>query len=213
MAWIVKGGLMENQLGWAKKLAAIAQNGLLYSENPFDIERYEKLRAIASEMLSKVSEEKKEAILALFRGEVGYATPKVDVRGVVFENDSLLLVKEREDSLWTLPGGWADIGDSPAEAVVREIFEESGYRARALKILAVLDKDKQGHPPCPVHIYKLFVECALTGGEAKASIETDGAAFFREGEIPELSLGRTTPAQIRRLFEHHRHPDWPTDFD
>ncbi|HEY9765889.1 MAG TPA: NUDIX hydrolase [Chroococcales cyanobacterium] len=204
---------MENQLGWAKKLAAIAQNGLLYSESPFDIERYEKIRDIAAEMLSKISSEKTSVILGLFRGEVGYATPKVDVRGVVFENESILLVKEREDNLWTLPGGWADIGDSPSGAVVREIFEESGFRARALKLLAVLDKNKQGHPPSPVHIYKLFIECALTGGEAKTSIETDGAAFFGEGEIPELSLGRTTPAQIRRLFEHHRHPDWPADFD
>jgi hypothetical protein len=115
-------------LEWTQKLQAIAQNGLTFSENPYDIERYKVLQAIATEIMSTYSNVEHSYILDLFAREVGYATPKVDVRGVVFRDNTILLVKERQDGCWTLPGGWADIGDSPSEAAVREIFEESGYQ-------------------------------------------------------------------------------------
>lgn len=116
-------------LEWAKKLQAIAQNGLTYTENPFDVERYKSLQAIAAEMMATYSQTEPSYILDLFAREVGYATPKVDVRGAVFRGDTLLFVREREDGCWTLPGGWADIGDSPAEVAVREVYEESGYHS------------------------------------------------------------------------------------
>lgn len=152
-------------------------------------------------------------------GEEGYATPKVDVRGVVFRldpssgRDSILLVRELRDGLWTLPGGWADVDDSPAEATVREVYEESGYQTRAVKLLACYDRNKHGHPPYGFHIYKLFFQCEPLGGEASGSIETADAAFFCEDGIPALSLPRVTPEQIARFFAHRRHPEWPTDFD
>jgi len=152
-------------------------------------------------------------VVGLFATESGYATPKVDVRGVVFRDDAILLVQERRDGQWTLPGGWADVNDSPAEATEREIWEESGYRARAVKLLACWDRNKHGHPPYGYHIYKLFFQCELLGGEPTESTETADVGWFREDEIPPLSLPRVTPAQIARFFEHYRHPEWPTDFD
>ncbi|MFN6530934.1 NUDIX hydrolase [Nostoc sp. ChiSLP03a] len=200
-------------LEWGQKLQAIAQNGLTYCENPFDIERYKQLRAIATEIMASYSNVEYSYVLDLFSCELGYATPKVDVRGAIFRDDTILLVKERVDGCWTLPGGWADVGESPSEAVVKEVYEESGYQARAIKLLAVYDRNKQGHPPLPFYVYKLFFHCELIGGSPSSSIETEEVGFFPENALPELSLGRVTPAQINRLFQHYRQPDLPTDFD
>ncbi|BCL36622.1 NUDIX hydrolase [Nostoc sp. MS1] len=191
-------------LEWTQKLQAIAQNGLTYSENPFDIERFKQVRAIAAEIMATYSNVEHNDVLDLFTRELGYATPKVDVRGAVFRDNTILLVKERSDGLWTLPGGWADVGDSPSEVVVREVFEESGYQTRATKVLAVYDRDRQGHPPFPFYIYKIFFQCELVGGSPSASIETEEVGFFAEDALPELSVGRVTAKQIQRIFQHYR---------
>jgi ADP-ribose pyrophosphatase YjhB (NUDIX family) len=203
-----------NWVNWSRQLMAIAQNGLAYAENHFDRERYEQVRHVAAEMMAEHSDTDCRKVLDLFSGEVGYATPKVDVRGVVFRNDQILLVKEREDGRWTLPGGWADVNESPREAVVREVAEESGYYTRAGKLLAIWDRAKHPHvPPFPYHIYKIFVLCELIGGEPAASPETEHVGFFPEDGLPDLSISRVTCGQIARLFEHHRHPDLQADFD
>ena len=202
-------------LRWAKELQAIAQIGLAYpSGSHFDRERYERIREIAAEMMASGGRMDKASLLGLFEREGGYATPKVDVRGVVFLGDGILLVREVADGGWTLPGGWADVNESPKESVVREVREESGYETRPLKLLAVYDRSKHGHAPAfPYHVYKLFILCELTGGEARASRETSGVGFYGEDSLPGLSVSRVTEAQIRRFFEHRRHPEWPTDLD
>lgn len=200
-------------LEWAQRLQAIAQNGLTYSGNPFDIERYQQLRQVAADILSAHSQLDSDTILDLFNREEGYATPKVDVRAAVFQEDKILLVKEREDGCWTLPGGWVDVGEAPSQAIVREVYEESGYRTQAVKLLAVYDRNCHGHPPIRHHVYKLFFLCQLLGGTPTKSFETEEVSFFEEQAIPQLSLTRVVPSQITRLFEHYRHPDWPTDFD
>ncbi len=201
-------------LEWAKKLQATAQNGLMYTESPFERERYEDIREVAAEILAAHSSLDADKILKLFDAQTGYATPKVDVRGAVFRDNRILLVKEKSDGRWTLPGGWADVTETPSEAVVREVFEEAGFRTRAIRLAAVFDRSKQGHVrPYPFHVYKLFFLCELLGGSPTKSIETDGAEFFDEHQLPELSLGRNTPRQIARMFEHFRNPDLPTDFD
>jgi ADP-ribose pyrophosphatase YjhB (NUDIX family) len=200
-------------LAWTRRIAAIAQNGLTYTEGPFDRERYHELRRIAAEMVGAYTETEPERILGLFERQEGYATPKVDVRGVVFRGDRILLVREREDRLWTLPGGWADVGEAPREAVEKEIREESGYETRAVKLLAVYDRDRHDVPALPWPVYKLFIRCELLGGEPRLSIETVDVEFFAENEVPELSEGRATRGQIARMFEHLRHPDWPADLD
>ena len=203
-------------LAWAQRLQALAQTGLTYARDPYDIERYEEIRRLAAEMVARPGGTEVAALVENFSRETGYATPKVDVRGAVFdEQDRLLLVKERSDGLWTLPGGWADVGISPSDNVVREIYEEAGFRCRATRLLAVYDRARHGHPPMFHSVYKMFFACEIVGGEAAAggTTETDGVGFYAQGEMPPLSTGRVTAAQIERLFEHHRQPDLPTDFD
>ena len=138
------------------------------------------------------------------------------MRGAVFRADGrILLVRERSDGKWTLPGGWADVGGTPSENVTREIFEEAGFRVVAVKLLAAFDRNRHGHPVMLHHVYKLFFRCEITGGEAAVggTPETAGVEFFAEEALPPLSTGRVTAAQIGRLFEHYRQPDRPTDFD
>jgi ADP-ribose pyrophosphatase YjhB (NUDIX family) len=200
-------------LHWAMRLQAIAQTGLTYALNQYDVERYEAVREVAAEMMARSSAEEIAPIRDLFAHQAGYATPKVDLRGVVFRGERILLVKEREDGGWTLPGGWADVGEPPALGTVREVREESGYETRAVKLLAVYDRNLHGHPAIPFHAYKLFFSCELIGGAPAHSTETDGVGWFAEDDLPPLSLSRVMPAQIHRFFEHHRNPQWPADFD
>jgi ADP-ribose pyrophosphatase YjhB (NUDIX family) len=203
-------------LKWAKQLAALAQDGLTYSDNEYEIDRYEQIRRIAAEMMSAGLKIETRQVIDLLSREQGYATPKVDVRGAVFRDDKILLVREKIDNdAWTLPGGWADPGQSPSEAVVREVFEESGFEVRAVKLAAVYDRSKHPHRPLmPFHLYKLFFLCEITGGAARQSYETTAVEFFAEDNIPkDLSISRTLPFQIAHMFEHHRRPALPTDFD
>jgi ADP-ribose pyrophosphatase YjhB (NUDIX family) len=205
--------MMPKWLEWVQQLQAITQSGLTYATDPFDIARYTSIRDIAAEIAALHSHTPVEPIRDLFAQEIGYATPKIDVRGAVFHAGTILLVKERHDGLWTIPGGWADVNESPSEAVVRELFEESGYRTQARKLLALYDKNKHAHPPSLYHVYKLFFHCELLGGTPTASIETVAVSFFPVDALPALSLSRVTPAQILRLFELSQHPEWPTEFD
>ena len=202
-------------MDWAKRLQAIAQTGLTYTKDQFDAQRYGSVRQIASEMMSSCSTISSARLVEIFDCEVGYATPKIDVRAAAFSQDALLLVKERSDGAWTLPGGWADVGDSPSLAAVREVKEESGYDVVARKLAAVYDRDhpRHGHPPMAYHVYKLFFICELVGGMGTTSIETQDVAFFAEDKLPNLSVSRVTAGQIAHLFGHYRHPEWPTSFD
>lgn len=200
-------------LAWARQLQAIAQDGLAYSDNVFDRERYEMIRALAAEIYAAGSDTPLPTIAGLFEAEAGYATPKIDVRGAVFHQGKVLLVQERSDGLWTLPGGWADPGFSPAENTVREVREESGYEATPTKLALVHERSRHVERPHPFSIYKLFFVCQLAGGEGQSSIETAAVGFFAEHDLPPLSLGRVTPAQLARMFAHWRQPSLPTEFD
>jgi ADP-ribose pyrophosphatase YjhB (NUDIX family) len=198
---------------WVRKVQAIAQNGLAFTADPFDRERYTQLAQLVATMLASELRIPIGDARALWQGERGYATPKVDVRGGVFVADTVLLVRERSDGRWTLPGGWVDVNDAPSEAVTREIYEESGYRARPVKLAALVDKNRHPHPAGIHHIYKLFFVCELTGGGPAASNETDAVEFFPVNALPELSTGRVLASQIERLYQHRLDPALPTDFD
>jgi ADP-ribose pyrophosphatase YjhB (NUDIX family) len=198
----------------ARELQAIAQTGLAFTQDRFDRQRYARLRELAAELMAHGSGSDTEKVLELLQGETGYATPKIDVRGAAFVDGRILMVREISDGLWTLPGGWADVNQSAAECVEREIAEESGFEARAVKLAAVSDYRKAGHPPRALHyVYKMCFICEITGGAARPSIETSEVAFFERNALPPLSLGRILPKQIERLFEHWQHPETPTDFD
>ena len=205
-------------LEWAKRLQAITQNGLAYADNPFDVERYEAVRAIAVEMLAAQTGIEPARLGKLFAAEQGYATPKLDSRGAVFRDGKILLVRERSDGRWTLPGGWVDLYDVPSLSVEREVLEESGFRTRAVKLLALWDREQHGHPPLAYHIYKLVFLCELLEDEPVSGFqtnntETNGVDFFARNAIPPLSKTRIMPAQIERLFELHADPAAPTEFD
>jgi ADP-ribose pyrophosphatase YjhB (NUDIX family) len=201
-------------LSIARELRAIAQTGLTFTADGFDRRRYERVRELAALLLAQGSAADFDSLLELMRQEKGYATPKVDVRGAAFIDGRILMVRELSDGMWTLPGGWADVNQSAGECVAREIAEESGFTARVLKLAAVYDYQKSGHPPRHIDsIYKMFFLCEINGGAACASDETSEVDFFSRDDLPPLSLGRTTAVQIERMFQHHQQAELPTDFD
>lgn len=200
-------------LSIGRELKAIAQIGLTFNRDPYDRVRYERIRELSAALIAQGSGHDPRSLLAAFRAESGYATPKVDVRAAAFADARVLLVREVSDGFWTLPGGWADVNESPAESAVREVAEESGFEARAVKLAAVYDYRKSNRPQHLDSIYKLFFICELTGGSARPSIETSDVAFFARHELPALSVGRATAAQIERMFRHAEEPGLPTDFD
>jgi ADP-ribose pyrophosphatase YjhB (NUDIX family) len=198
----------------ARELRAIAQTGLAFSADRFDRQRYERVRELAATMLADGSGAEYEVIIDVLRQGWGYATPKVDVRGAAFVGGRVLLVREISDGKWTLPGGWADVNQTAAECVVREIAEESGFEARTLKLAAVHDYQRSNHPARYIDsIYKMFFICEITGGAARVSNETSEVAFFARDALPPLSLGRTTAVQIDRMFQHAEDPGLAADFD
>jgi len=196
-----------------REMRAIAQIGLTFCKDPFDRQRFERIRELGAALIARGGEADLEKVLGLFQRDTGYATPKVDVRGAAFRDGKVLLVREISDGCWTLPGGWADVNQTPAQCVVREIAEESGFEARALKLAAVHDYRKR-HPPRHIDsIYKLFFICELIGGSPQPSDETSEVGFFSPDALPPLSRGRTTEEQIALMYAHAQSPELPTQFD
>jgi ADP-ribose pyrophosphatase YjhB (NUDIX family) len=188
---------VSERVRWARALQAIAQSGLTYTENEFDRARFEAVREVAAEIAASLTGEEQLELLARFAQETGYATPKVDVRGVVVEDGRVLLVREIGETSWTLPGGWADVGETPSKAVEKEVREEAGVEVRAARVLGVYDRDFRGRPQWPAHVYKLYVLCErVAGAPAGDGVETEEASFFAESELPPLSV--KTPLQHLR---------------
>ncbi|MDQ0225825.1 NUDIX hydrolase [Metabacillus niabensis] len=200
-------------LEWAKQLQAIAQAGLTYSKDIYDLERFELIRNISVEMMSQQTDIDKTVIKELFANETGYATPKVDIRAVVFKDHKILMVRETTDGDWSLPGGWGDVGLTPSEVAAKEVKEEAGFDVKAKKLIAVFDKKCHPHPPSPYHVYKLFIQCEIIGGQAKEGIETSAVEFFAENKLPTLSIARNTESQIQLAFKHLHNPQEPVYFD
>ena len=194
-------------LAAAQRLQAIAQAGLTYSPNPYDHDRYEEVRAISAQLVAELTDEPIDKIIRVFASEIGYPTPKVDVRAVVLrEGGEVLLVRESQDGdRWTLPGGWADVGYTPFETAAKEVREEAGLLVEPVRLPALFDKRKHEHPPQPWYVYKAFIQCTVTGGSLlDATLETSGASWFGESDLPSLDLStdRTTASQlvtVRRL--------------
>lgn len=189
-------------LAWARELQAISQIGLTYTANDYDRERYRRLAEIAAEIVAARTALSIESTVENFLVQPGYATPKVDVRGAVVADGKILLVKERDDGRWAMPGGWADVGDLPSETVVREVWEETGLRVVASKLIGLFDANRVGEPLSFYHAYKLVFLCDVVGHEVEVSAETLDAAFFSFDNLPPLSGERTTPRQLAEVRAH-----------
>jgi len=186
-----------------KRVQALAEIGLEFSQNTFDRERYEELRQIALQIMEQITNVPIEKIVPIIQDNNGYKTPKVDVRAVVFnERNQILLIQEKADNRWAMPGGWADIGYSPGEIAVKECFEEAGLRVEAVKLLAVLDKQKQNMPPAFEYVYKIFLLCEKLDDNISTGSETSDVGWFYEQNLPELSTPRNTINQIKTMFQY-----------
>jgi ADP-ribose pyrophosphatase YjhB (NUDIX family) len=197
---------------WAQEIFSLSQSGLTYSGNEYDIERYKRLQEITAEMIASQSDVSKTSVLESFSMQAGYITPKVDVRGAVVRDGKILLIQERADGNWAMPGGWADLGNSPASVAEREVWEESGFRVKAEKVVAVIDANRL-EPMEFYHAYKIIFLCTLLDGEARTSYETLAVDFFDPNHLPPLSIYRTNEAMLEEVFAHVADPDRPTAFD
>ena len=206
-----------NLLSIAKRLQSIAQVGIFYSDDkPFDRERYEEISQLSVQILSKLTDEPIERIDNLFTQERdGYQTPKVDIRAVIFnKSGDILMVKEKVDGCWSLPGGWADVGYTPAEVAVKEVQEETGLDVKATRILAVIDKRNHPHPPEGWYVYKIFILCEVIGGEiAKNTTEISDIQYFNLQNLPPLSEPRNVYSQIKLMFDFRDNPEKEVYFD
>jgi ADP-ribose pyrophosphatase YjhB (NUDIX family) len=199
-------------LAWAQEIFSLSQSGLTYSGNEYDIERYKRLQELTAEIIASQSTVSKESVLDSFSMQAGYITPKVDVRGAVVREGKILLIQERADGKWAMPGGWADLGNSPASVAEREVWEESGFRVKAEKVVAVIDANRL-EPMEFYHAYKIIFLCRLLDGEPRTSYETLAVDFFDLDHLPALSIYRTNEAMLQEVFAHLSNPDRPTAFD
>lgn len=200
-------------LDWAKRLQSIAQAGLEYSKDKYDVERFYQIRDISVEILEEYTETSSEKIKELFCNETGYQTPKVDIRAAIFVGNEILLIKESIDGRWSMPGGWAESNLSVKENAVKEVKEEAGLNVIAERLIAVLDRSKHIDEASPYGIYKIFVLCKLVGGEFVPNIETEESGLFKVDDLPELSTGRNTKEQIEMCYKAYSDPNSFTIFD
>jgi ADP-ribose pyrophosphatase YjhB (NUDIX family) len=206
---------MRDQLHrWFTSLRAIAQYGLTYSKDPYDRERFEQVAAIGTEIAVRLTGETEPRVQQALQLESGPPSPKLDVRAAVFHGDTILMVREASDGLWSLPGGWIDIGESPAQAAAREVKEETGIDCRVRKLIAVVDRNRHPHPAMLLHVYKLFFLCDLLGDPTpRPSLETTDVGFFTLTNLPPISTGRVLREQIESAYRHRYQPELATEFD
>jgi ADP-ribose pyrophosphatase YjhB (NUDIX family) len=209
----VNESLAPQWLVWAREIQALSQTGRTYAENEYQRQRYDRLTEIAADIVSQHSGLPAIGLAQIFKDQTGYATPKVDVRGAVFREGKLLMVRERMDGGWCMPGGWADVGDVPSQAAEREVWEEAGFYVRAKRVVGVYDANRM-QPMELFHAFKIIFLCELIDGQARPSSETSEVAFFGSDEIPQtLSGERTRPRQITDAFACVNDPERPTVFD
>lgn len=208
-------GKLDNKkqwLDWIVELQSLAQTGLTYGKDAFDKERYQRIREISAEMLTRLADEPPETIANLFCNESGYQTPKIDTRAAIFQNDKILLVQENNGE-WSLPGGWCDVNVSVGENAAKEAKEEAGLDVVPERIIAIQDRAKHNVPVSAYSVCKIFIQCKVIGGEFKENIETTGFQYFSENELPPLFEAKNNEDQIRMCFAAHRAENWEVLFD
>lgn len=202
----------EKWLQWAVELQSLAQTGLFYSKDPFDLERYERIREITAEMVSYHSDTPLEKVKDLFCGDVGYQTPKIDTRAAMFKDGKILLVHEANGT-WALPGGWVDVNVSVEENMIKEVKEEAGLDIKVKRIIAVQDREKHNLPIYAYKVCKIFMQCEVIGGEFVSNIETTGFDYFGMDELPCLAEEKNSREQIEMCFKAMRSESWEALYD
>lgn len=193
-----------------KKIKALAETGLVYAQNGYEIERNQELVDLSKELMAAIANKPVEAFDTYYLPPKEYPTPKVDVRALILnERNEILMAKEKMDGRWSIPGGWADIGHSPSEVVVKEVEEETGLAAKVNRLLAIYDKRCHPHPPQPWYVYKIMFLCEVTGGELRGSFDIEAADWFAIDSLPPLSEDRILASQIQELFHLALHPELP----
>ena len=205
--------MKEKWLEWAARLQSIAQAGLTFGENRYDLDRYQQIRTLSVEILHEYSGINHKKIRDLFASETGYQTPKVDIRASVFKDNKILMVREKIDGAWSLPGGWADVNSSVSESAIRECFEEAGARVKPKRVIAIHQADRHYDFPYTHTIYKIFVECELIESNFSENTETLAAGFFPVDSLPPLSAERNTREQIELCFEAKKNLVFEANFD
>lgn len=204
---------MEKWLKWAIEIQGLAQSGLAYTTNVYDIERYERLREISAEMIEEKSNINLEKVKDLFCNETGYQTPKIDTRVAIFKDNKILLVHENNGT-WSLPGGWCDVLESVKSNTIKEVKEEAGLDVKATKIIAIQDRNKHNRPIYAYGICKIFVMCEIIGGEFKENIETTEMKYFALDELPEnFANEKCTKEQVEMCFKAKDDDNWQVQFD
>lgn len=202
----------EKWLDWAVELQSLAQAGLYYGKDPFDLERYQRIREIAAEMIQYQTELPMEKVKDLFCGEVGYQTPKLDSRAAIFSGEKILLVKENNGT-WSLPGGWVDVNTSVKENIIKEVKEEAGLEVSVDLVIAVQDREKHNQPIYAYKVCKVFALCSLIGGAFAPNIETVESGYFSLEELPPLAAEKNTEEQIKMCFDAYHAKNWKTLID
>jgi len=200
-------------LEWAREIQRLCQTGLAFSKSDYDAQRYKRLTEIAAEITSTYSNLDKEQLLNNFLGHPGYATPKVDIRAAIIKDQKILLVQEKMDSKWSMPGSWADVGEAPSDAIIRETREESGLDVIPKKVIGIYDANRDGRPLEFFHAYKIVFLCEIVGGDMIASDETIDVNFFSFDNLPPLSTSRTNQKHIVDIENITKNPDTPTVFE
>ncbi len=209
----IKNHMEEKWIKWASQLQAIAQAGLTFCTDRYDLDRYEKIRDLSIEIMHEYTDIDHNKIRNLFASETGYQTPKVDIRSAVFKNNKILMVREKVDGAWSLPGGWADVNTSVSESVIRECFEEAGAYVIPKRIIAIQLANKHNNSLFPFTIYKIFVECELVENSFRDNTETLDADFFSINSLPPLSTNRNTRSQIEMCFKAKKRKIFEAIFD
>lgn len=204
---------MENKwLDWAKELQFIAQAGLTYSKDPFDLERFARIREISAEIMSMKSGENLEKVKGLFCNETGFQTPKLDTRAAIFKDGRILLVKEN-DGRWSMPGGWVDVMQSVMSNTVKEVKEEAGLDVEAVRLIAVQDRSLHNRPLYAYNVCKVFVLCDVKGGSFQPNTETTESCYFSEDKLPPLAEEKNNEEQVRMCFRAAEDPNWKVLFE
>ena len=203
---------MEKWLELAIEIQSLAQAGLTYTNNVYDIERYERLRDISAEMINMKTSMKFDKIKELFCNETGYQTPKIDTRAVMFKDDKILLTHENNGT-WSLPGGWCDVLESVGSNTIKEVKEETGLDVETLKIISVQDRNKHNKPIYAYGVCKIFILCNIIGGKFVENIETTEIKYFALDELPLLAEEKNNKEQIEMCFKAYKDKDWQVQFD